>query len=116
MFSPNNYTKSVRDRMVKYRFPVEEINETTTKVVDLNVFHHMGRGFTASVNPVTVEKKDGYSTEKFAMFSGARIGSQAVARYNAKKMDAFAEEMLAQFQREYTHPAYMEIIGAPAEV
>ena len=116
MFDPKNYTSKVEDRSITYRFPVEVVSDTVSRVLDLNIFHYAGRGFSASVAPVTLTKRDGYVTESFMIFSSKRLGDRSVARFSAKKMAEFGQDMLAEFQASWEHPSYQELINAPAEV
>lgn len=116
MFDPKTFTTKVKDRSITYRFPVEVVSDTVSRVIDLNIFHYAGRGFTASVAPVTLTKRDGYVMESFMMFSSKHLGGRSVARFSAKKMAEFGQDMLAEFQANWDHPSYAEIMSTPAVV
>jgi hypothetical protein len=109
------YQTFIKPRQVKYRWVLEQVDENTQRVLDLQVFNYAGRGYTASLNPVTLSKRDGYTMESFKMFSGKRLGQEQCHRHSQKAMIAFAEGQLAYFLRNHEAAEYAEYFTVPAE-
>ena len=70
-------------------------------VVELSAFHSKERkAFTATLNQVTVEQHEGYSSRSFTLFAGVTVGREQVARYSDKALQEFFDRMVGYVEFE----------------
>lgn len=98
------------DRSVYYFWPLAEVTDRVGghgwAGIELSVHHFRDRKvFSASTHPLTVFDDGMLQTEISMLTAPAWRRSQAVARYSAKAMTAFAETALAEFRAAYTSGA-----------
>lgn len=119
MLSPTNYVKYDRStdssRTVKYRFPIEKISDTETRAAQVIVAHHPGqREFYAILRSVNVSHRGAYNVESYDLMGFRRLDSLPVGRYNAKKLQAFAEEVRETFAANLDDPDILSFLKVPA--
>jgi hypothetical protein len=90
------------DRSRVYRWAIGESTtngepDGGTTFVELSIYHDGDRKrFTASVGRVDVhDRGDGITSTRFGLLAGAGLPSEPVARFSAKRIDAFTTATLA---------------------
>ncbi len=92
----NKTTMSNQKRTIK-EFKVKG---TENQVVRLSLNYNKGgmnyftyanerRGFYLSASPLTINKRDGWTSEEYVGFSGSKLFVEELKRFSQKKLDSF---------------------------
>lgn len=94
----NDYETKHGDRSITFRFESGTDEEGNRRVIDVSAYHVRERkAFTAMWTPKTIEQRDGYSTERFALFGGGRLLSEPTARFSQRGLEEFSQRALAAY-------------------
>lgn len=95
--TPHSYYEPGRSRAITYYLePKPAADGEKSTAVQVSVSHDKSRKrFTAQAWRVTIEKSHGFTSTCYDLFAGVTLATQPVARFSAKALEAFTEQVLA---------------------
>lgn len=101
-----------KNRSLYAFFPTSEKVETdrgwTQKGVEISVHHHgSSKAFSATAYDITKGVDGAFNTSSYSLMDGVNLGSERVARYSDKALEAFFEAVVAEFPEKVAGSAKM---------